>query len=283
MSADLTATNLFVWKPPVCGCSCLEKQTKNKGGSALCPLMWITTLAKGNVKCMATDRDSGRETTEYMCDPVEKMTCQDRDTANSGTPNKHIVQLKQYLKNPSWQAAQGLKVTGLGEDVEVYTKELPVSYVKAKELVALIWEKVNPKLAVHLGIAPGSKAVTLEQSGKNRRYTDRDVCSCCPQGNVCVDGGPDKLDSIVDMKSLTKHLKSMGLDVIYSRDAGRFLCDFVYYFSLYAGKGKAVLIHLPTSGTQATLERLVPMLRTVIMEMLHQVESSSRSGQDDSP
>lgn len=77
------------------------------------------------------------------------------------------------------------------------------------------------KLAVHLGIAPGSKAITLEQSGKNNGYKDRDLSGCCPHGNVCVEGGPDKLDSVIDMRSLTGYLKRKGLDVIYSRDAGR--------------------------------------------------------------
>ncbi|XP_035251164.1 pyroglutamyl-peptidase 1 [Anguilla anguilla] len=187
---------------------------------------------------------------------------------------------RQYLINPSWQAAQGLKMLGLGEGVEVYIRELPVSYAKAQELVSSIWETVKPKLAVHLGIAPGSKAVTLEQSGKNYGYKDRDVCGCCPHGNVCVEGGPDKLDSVIDMKFLTRRLKGMGLDVIYSRDAGRYLCDFVYYYSLHIGKGKAVFIHVPASGSLATPDRLVPLLRTVIITMLRQLEASAHPDHD---
>ncbi|KAJ8417406.1 hypothetical protein AAFF_G00286330 [Aldrovandia affinis] len=187
---------------------------------------------------------------------------------------------RQYLINPSWQAAQHLKMMGLGKGVEVYIKELPVSYVKAQQLVAHIWETVNPKLAVHLGLAPQAKAVTLEQSGKNRGYRDRDVCGFCPHGNVCVEGGPDKLDSVMDIKSLTRTLKSTSLDVIYSRDAGRYLCDFVYYWSLHLGKGRAVFIHVPASGSLATPESLVPLLRSIIIVMLHQLDASSRPDQD---
>ncbi|XP_061078804.1 pyroglutamyl-peptidase 1 [Conger conger] len=190
---------------------------------------------------------------------------------------------RQYLINPSWQAAQDLKKLGLGEDVEVYIKELPVSYAKALQLVSHIWETVNPKLAVHLGIASGSKVITLEQSGKNKAYKDRDVCGCCPHGNVCVEGGPDKLDSIIDMKSLTRLLKGIGLNVIYSRDAGRYVCDFVYYYSLHVGKGRAVLIHVPASGSLATPESLVPLLRTVIITMLRQLEASTDEDHDQLP
>ncbi|KAJ8344149.1 hypothetical protein SKAU_G00314780 [Synaphobranchus kaupii] len=187
---------------------------------------------------------------------------------------------RQYLINPSWQAAQGLKMLGLGEGVDVYIKELPVSYAKAQQLVSRIWETVNPKLAIHIGIAPGSKAITLEQSGKNHGYKDKDVCGCCPDGNVCVEGGPGKLDSVIDMKPLTRRLKDTGLDVIYSRDAGRYLCDFVYYYSLHIGKGRAVFIHVPASGSLANPERLVPLLRTVIIMMLRQLEAPSHPDHD---
>ncbi len=77
------------------------------------------------------------------------------------------------------------------------------------------------QIVIHLGIAPGAKYITLEQTGKNHCYTDRDVSGLCPYNHSCIEGGPERLDSIIDMRSLSKQLKSMGLDVIYSRDAGR--------------------------------------------------------------
>lgn len=61
----------------------------------------------------------------------------------------------------------------------------------------------------------------MEQTGKNSGYKDRDVCGLCPADNCCIRGGVDRLDSIIDMRSIAKSLKGFGLDVIYSRDAGR--------------------------------------------------------------
>ncbi|KAJ8248806.1 hypothetical protein GJAV_G00227960 [Gymnothorax javanicus] len=180
----------------------------------------------------------------------------------------------------NFEDLQHLQKMGLGEGVEVYIEELPVCYAKAEQRVSRIWKTVKPKFIVHLGIATGLTAITLEQSGKNHGYKDRDVCGSCPVGNVCVAGGPDRLDSIIDMKSLTRRLKAMGLDVIYSRDAGRYLCDFVYYCSLHSGNGRAVFIHLPTKGKIASLERLVPLLQVVVMMILSQLEASSHPDQD---
>ncbi|KPP79968.1 pyroglutamyl-peptidase 1-like protein-like, partial [Scleropages formosus] len=167
---------------------------------------------------------------------------------------------------------QGLKRLGLGQDVVIYAKELPVSYTAIQQIIADIWDTMKPKMAVHMGIAPGSKAVTLEQCGKNQGYKQRDVCGACPPGHCCVEEGPDTLFSIIDMKPLVKRFKSMGLDIIYSRDAGRYLCEFAYYYSLYISKGKAVFLHLPTCGVLADMGRLVPVLQAIIQAVLCQLE-----------
>uniref|UniRef100_A0A673N2H5 Pyroglutamyl-peptidase I like n=1 Tax=Sinocyclocheilus rhinocerous TaxID=307959 RepID=A0A673N2H5_9TELE len=142
---------------------------------------------------------------------------------------------------------QGLKMAGLGLGLEVYIKEIPVSYAKSQQTFSFC----DGQVVIHLGIAPGAKCITLEQTGKNHCYKDRDVSGL----------------------SLSKHLKkSTGLDVIYSRDAGRYLCDFVYYYSLYHGQGKAALIHVPASGSLASPEKLVPQLQTIIQALLRQLD-----------
>uniref|UniRef100_A0A8C8J1I0 Pyroglutamyl-peptidase I like n=1 Tax=Oncorhynchus tshawytscha TaxID=74940 RepID=A0A8C8J1I0_ONCTS len=160
---------------------------------------------------------------------------------------------REYLVNPSWQAAQGLEKVGLGENINIYIKEVPVSYIKSPQVIV---------------------GISLEQTGKNHGYRDREVCAFCPVNHCCIEGGSDRLDSIIDMRSLSKDLKQMGLEVIYSRDTGRYLCDFVYYCSLHHGHGRAAFIHVPASGSLATPERLVPLLQTVIQAMLNHMEYS---------
>uniref|UniRef100_A0AAZ3PIA7 Pyroglutamyl-peptidase I like n=1 Tax=Oncorhynchus tshawytscha TaxID=74940 RepID=A0AAZ3PIA7_ONCTS len=128
-------------------------------------------------------------------------------------------------------------------------------------------------------MSDSSACISLEQTGKNHGYRDREVCAFCPVNHCCIEGGSDRLDSIIDMRSLSKDLKQMGLEVIYSRDTGRYLCDFVYYCSLHHGHGRAAFIHVPASGSLATPERLVPLLQTVIQAMLNQLEALQTSSQ----
>ncbi|XP_026167835.1 pyroglutamyl-peptidase 1-like protein isoform X2 [Mastacembelus armatus] len=143
---------------------------------------------------------------------------------------------RQFLVNPSWKAAQ---------------------------------------FAVHLGIARGSRVVILEQTGKNSRYRDKDVCGFCPESHCCIEGGPEELDSVINMRAASKQLKQAGTEVVYSRDAGRYLCDFAYYCSLYHGQRRAALIHVPSSGSLASADRLIPLLQTIIQTMLNQLKDSS--------
>ncbi|KAM4573786.1 pyroglutamyl-peptidase 1 isoform 1-T1 [Odontesthes bonariensis] len=183
---------------------------------------------------------------------------------------------RQFFVNPSWKAAQALKLAGLGERVDVHIKEVPVSYVRTRQIITELWQSLKPKFVVHLGIARGSSVVILEQTGKNNRYRDRDICGLCPESQCCIEGGPEKLDSVVNMRAVSKHVKRAGVDVIYSRDAGRYLCDFAYYCSLYHGQRRAALIHIPSSGSLASGDRLVPLLQALILTMLQQLEDSKQ-------
>ncbi|XP_062276131.1 pyroglutamyl-peptidase 1 isoform X1 [Scomber scombrus] len=184
---------------------------------------------------------------------------------------------RQFFMNPSGEAAQGLKLVGLGERINVYVKEVAVSYIKTQQIIAEIWQTLKPKFAVHLGIARGSRVVILEQTGKNSGYRVRDVCGFCPESHCCMEGGLEKLDSVVNMRAVSKPFKQAGMDVIYSRDAGRYLCDFAYYCSLYHGQGRAALIHVPSSGSLASADRLIPLLQSIIQSMLGQLEGPSQT------
>ena len=96
-------------------------------------------------------------------------------------------------------------------------KQTPADY-GAGEYLSLRSVCVS-QFAVHLGVARGSSVVLLEQTGKNSGYRDRDVCGFCPESHCCVEGGAEKLDSVVNMRAVAKQVKQA--DVIYSRDAGR--------------------------------------------------------------
>ncbi|NXQ88329.1 PGPIL protein, partial [Nyctibius grandis] len=149
--------------------------------------------------------------------------------------------------------------------------QLPVVYQKAKEQVFKIWTTLQPLLTVHVGLAASAKAlIILEQCGKNKGYQEMDACGFRPEGGCCMLDGPEKIESTINMKTVWKNISVEGIDIIFSRDAGRYICDYTYYTSLYHGNGRAAFIHVPPLSRSVTADFLGKALQTIILEMLKQ-------------
>ncbi|KAM7152440.1 pyroglutamyl-peptidase 1-like protein [Macrochelys suwanniensis] len=178
---------------------------------------------------------------------------------------------RQHLVNSSWEAVKEMSKLGLGENIDLHIMQLPVAYRKAKELVCKIWGTLQPLLTVHIGLASSSKAIIiLEQCGKNKGYKEMDVCGFCPEDGCCLLDGPERIESTINMKTLWKNISVEGIDVAFSRDAGRYICDYTYYTSLYYGNGRAAFIHVPPLSKLLTADFLGRALQIIILEMLKQ-------------
>ncbi|XP_036305788.1 pyroglutamyl-peptidase 1 isoform X3 [Pipistrellus kuhlii] len=118
--------------------------------------------------------------------------------------------------------------------------------------------------------------VTLEKCGHNKGYKGLDNCHFCPGSQCCVEDGPESIDSIIDMDAVCKRLTTLGLDVsvTISQDAGRYLCDFTYYTSLYQSHGRSAFVHVPPLGKPYNADQLGRALRAIIEEMLGVLEQS---------
>uniref|UniRef100_H9GDF4 Pyroglutamyl-peptidase I like n=1 Tax=Anolis carolinensis TaxID=28377 RepID=H9GDF4_ANOCA len=136
---------------------------------------------------------------------------------------------------------------------------------------------LSPISLAPVNLASASKrTIILEQCGKNKGYKDMDVCGFCPEDNCCLLGGPEKIESIINVKEIWKNLWVEGMDIIFSRDAGRYLCDYVYYTSLYYGI--LPFIHVPPLTKLVTAELLGNVLQAIILEMLRQCKSENTKG-----
>ncbi|KAM9070585.1 pyroglutamyl-peptidase 1-like protein [Sarcophilus harrisii] len=172
--------------------------------------------------------------------------------------------------NSSWEAVKELFNLGLGKDVAIRILQLPVIYKKTKEQVSKIWETLQPQFIVHVGVASSSKVIILEQCGRNRGYRDADICGFLPEGGVCLSDGPDMIESTINMKTVCKNISVNEIQVLVSRDAGRYVCDYTYYLSLHYGNGCAAFIHVPPLSNLLTADLLGRALQIIIQEMLKQ-------------
>ncbi|KAM7024656.1 pyroglutamyl-peptidase 1 isoform 2-T2 [Acridotheres tristis] len=144
----------------------------------------------------------------------------------------------EHAVNASWIAVQELEKLGLGDDVDLHVYEVPVEYQTVQRLIPALWKKHSPQ--------------------------------------CCVEGGPECIDSIIDMDAVCRRVSALGLDVTVtiSKDAGRYLCDFTYYTSLYQSRGRSAFIHVPPLGKPYSAEQLGRALQAIIEEMLDVLEHS---------
>ncbi|KAL1774271.1 pyroglutamyl-peptidase 1 [Sigmodon hispidus] len=131
---------------------------------------------------------------------------------------------RQHLVNSSWEAVKELSKLGLGMDTDtkLQTLQLPMDYREVRRRLTAIWEDVQPQLAVHVGMDTSTKAIFLEQCGKNQHYRDTDIRGFQPEGGVCVPGGPEVMLSAVSMKEVCRRVSVENVEVAFSRDAGRY-------------------------------------------------------------
>ncbi|CAI5799242.1 pyroglutamyl-peptidase 1 isoform X1 [Podarcis lilfordi] len=182
----------------------------------------------------------------------------------------------EHSVNASWIAVQELEKLGLGDDVDLHVCEIPVEYQAVERLIPALWKKHCPQLVVHVGLSGMATTVTLEKCGHNIGYRGLDNCRFCPGSQCCIEGGPECIDSVIDMDAVCKRVSTLGLDVAVtiSKDAGRYLCDFTYYTSLYHSHGRSAFVHVPPLGRPYSAEQLGRALQAIIAAMLSDLKHS---------
>ncbi|CAL8394295.1 unnamed protein product [Boreogadus saida] len=176
----------------------------------------------------------------------------------------------EHMVNASWVAVQELQKLGLGKKVDLHVIEVPVEYQKVQSMVPSLWEQYHPQLVVHVGVSGMATTVTLEKCGHNYGYKGLDNSRFCPDSQCCIVGGPDCIHSVIDMESVCKRVSASGLgvSVSVSKDAGRYLCDFTYYTSLYLSQGRSAFVHVPPIGKPYSGLDLGRALQAIIREIL---------------
>lgn len=123
---------------------------------------------------------------------------------------------------------------------------LPVSYERSAALVLGYVQKQKPDLVIHLGLARGRKAISLETKAFNMRRSaipDRD--GVLLDGQAIADGKPAILETKVEASRLSLLLDAAGIASCISSDPGRYVCNSLYYSSLLSLDCPCLFVHLP--------------------------------------
>ncbi|CAA3026578.1 pyroglutamyl-peptidase 1 [Olea europaea subsp. europaea] len=109
---------------------------------------------------------------------------------------------------------------------------------------------------VHFGVNSGATRFAIERQAVNEAtFRCPDEMGWKPQKVPIVpsDGGISRIrKTSLPVEDITKALAKMGYEVITSDDAGRFVCNYVYYRSLrFAEQNgiKSLFVHVPLFST----------------------------------
>lgn len=176
--------------------------------------------------------------------------------------------------NASWVVVQHVAKLGLGDDVCLIVKEVPVAYKSVKTDIPLLWAEFNPVLVIHVGVSGIANTLTLEQIAHNDGYFLDDINDYHPENNKCVEDAEDTISSEINMQLICDAVNNSDkFTAVVSEDAGRYLCDYSYYTSLYIDRTRCAFIHVPTLDKGYTSEELAQGVRMAILLMLEQISS----------
>jgi pyroglutamyl-peptidase len=169
---------------------------------------------------------------------------------------------RQHTVNPSWEAVK--KVPNTLDSHSIKKQHLQVEYSIVKEFFSAVEDY---DLFIHVGVGLADH-VQIETVGNNTGYIQLDNQGLLPLQNCCVVQGPPVLTTSLPCELLVHNLQQKGHKVLLSTNAGRFLCEFTLYSSLYRSHQKSVFVHLPPVGLPYSQEELDQILLDCVTELL---------------
>ncbi|KAK7861816.1 hypothetical protein R5R35_000581 [Gryllus longicercus] len=202
----------------------------------------------------------------------------------SGMNEKPVVVLTgfgpfgQYKTNASWEVVKAVKDLGVDDlGIHLETKEIQVSYKTVLEEIPKLWLEFKPTLVIHLGVSAAATELTIESCAHKSGYRRCDVSGKLPPDGKCVNGVCEDVYSELDLQKVVGDMNNtnIGVSATISNNAGRYLCEFIYYTSLCIDNRHTLFIHVPDIGKPYTLEQMAQGIKVIIGSIMDQIGRNS--------
>jgi len=137
-----------------------------------------------------------------------------------------------HALNPTQRLAERLDGWHAG-DVRAVGLVLPVAARAANATVEAALRDLRPTVVVHLGLAAGRPAITVERWAHNLAdYPMPDTSGAQPQGECLSEAGSWRHAASLDVAAAVQALRAGGAPAEASSSAGAFVCNAVFYATL---------------------------------------------------
>lgn len=131
---------------------------------------------------------------------------------------------------------------------------LPTEWIHAPSVLVELYDRHDPVLALHFGVASNMRGFRIETEARNFCRMSPDAAGNLPAQACMSYDGAQTLPVTIDVKSIARRLDGKGYSAKLSDDAGGYLCNAVLYHSLVNAKErgdrcKVGFIHVPSDAT----------------------------------
>ncbi|XP_071651107.1 pyroglutamyl-peptidase 1 [Temnothorax longispinosus] len=164
-----------------------------------------------------------------------------------------------HARNASWEAVEELQKLWTNSvefpDVELVAEEVPVSYDYVSNRVPHLWKKHSPLIVLHVGVSHKADSLTIECHACSNGYKRFDIDNKYPdETNVecsVLETGID-VEKLCD--SVNENSERSGCKACVSYDAGRYLCEYIFYQSLSVEPTKTLFVHVPDFDKYSSIQ-----------------------------
>ena len=176
---------------------------------------------------------------------------------------------RNYDLNSSWETATCFTRQSV-DDIQISVRRLPVSFVRAGEMVRELLADHKPDVLLMLGQRGKGQNIDIERIAVNiMDSTKCDNDGYMPSELPIVEGGTPAYFSNMQLKVMRDAVLDAGIPAKISNSAGLYVCNSSYYYALKEIseknlRTKAVFVHLPKISQEFSLELLADSVRVII-------------------
>ncbi|HYC17381.1 MAG TPA: pyroglutamyl-peptidase I [Pseudolabrys sp.] len=134
-------------------------------------------------------------------------------------------------------------------DVRIVPHVFETSYAAVDRELPDLLDRHKPDALLMFGLAPRAKTLRIETRARNAATHLRDVSGQTLRRRLIVGGGPSALPLPARSRHLLGSVRDTRIPVVLSRDAGRYLCNYLCWRAAEATAGNgpraAAFIHVP--------------------------------------
>jgi pyroglutamyl-peptidase len=151
---------------------------------------------------------------------------------------------------------------------------LPTEWVTAPNVLAGLYDRHDPILALHFGVAPNMRGFRIETEARNVCRMSPDAAGVLPAASNVMDETRSQRAATLDVTAISARLQEQGYCVSLSSDAGGYLCNTILYHSLalaerHGGRCNVGFVHIPSDAPATdVLNALVPGAVQILMVAL---------------